>query len=357
MSIYKKFEADDIVSGNPTEVTVGLWSGDTGSLTTFFSATTQASSSLSGQYYWDVYQTNVNTANTVPIPEIQFSLAYGHRTGGGGPTLTLNDQATLATQAVYSQYRNLLLDPGDTQFTFDGNVNKNHIYVVNIARNRLKQTLDPGNWQLTLSGTSGIRTFVDDSGQTLDPTLGKAGAVYKIVSGAISGSSGTTIHSSQSSAQGGYGLAYPTLGILVLNPDAITTTVGFTSGTFYGTSGSTPFAPNSGTFAQFQYNHAGLYNCIKLGKDFQARSAETITSTHYFVRVRNKEFNYSNNPTFFDETDGSLVYNSFIKDPQVFPTTVGLYNSLNELVAVAKLSKPVKKSFDRELLIRVRLDW
>jgi hypothetical protein len=94
-----------------------------------------------------------------------------------------------------------------------------------------------------------------------------------------------------------------------------------------------------------------------LGVDFQARSAETISSTNYFVRVRNKDFNYSNNPTFYDSTNGTLIFNSFIKDPRVYVTTIGMYNDNNELLAVAKLSRPTLKSFDRELLVRVRLDW
>jgi hypothetical protein len=356
MGTYKRFDADDIVPGNPTQVTVGLWSGDTGSLVSFYSSSTQASSSTSGQYYWDVYQANPSSVGTLPIPEVQFSVAYGHRTGGGAPTLTQNDNATLSTTAVYSQYRNLLLDPTDTQFTFDGSVNSDHIYVINIARSRLKQEMDPGNWLLTLSGSSGTFTFIDDSGQTLDPTVGRAGSVYNIVSGNLTGISGSTIANSQSANFGGYGLFYPSLGVLVLNPDALKQTIGMVSGSFV-VSGSRPFAANTGSSTSHQYNHTGLYNAIKLGADFQARSSEIVSSTNYFVRVRNKDFNYSNNPTFFDEVNGTLILNSFIKDPRVYVTTIGLYNDENELLAVAKLSRPTLKSFDRELLIRARLDW
>jgi hypothetical protein len=54
---------------------------------------------------------------------------------------------------------------------------------------------------------------------------------------------------------------------------------------------------------------------------------------------------------------GNLVYSNFINNPQTFPTTVGLYNDNNELVAVAKLSKPLAKDFTKEALIRVRIDW
>lgn len=360
MSIYKRFEEDDIVPGNPTEVTVGLWSGDTGSLASFFTSSAQASSSLSGQYYWDVYQTNPNISSSVPIPEIQFSVAYGHRTGAGAPTLADDDNATLSTQAVYAQYRNLLLDPNDTQFTF-GSVNSDHIYVVNVARARLKERMDPGNWLITLSGTLGKFTFIDDSGQTLDPTVGKAGSVFSVVSGTLTGASGSTIAAS-SSLWGDFGLFYPSLGIIVLNPDAVANTVGFLSGssTFYNTTANEPFAPSTSSLSSslaHQYNHVGLFRSMRLGGDFQARSAETISSTNYFVRVRNKDFNYSNNPTFFDETNGNLVLNSFIKDPRVYFTTIGMYNDQNECLAVAKMSRPVAKSFDSEILVRVRLDW
>lgn len=356
MSTYKRFDEDDVVPGNPTEVTVGLWSGDTGSLSSFFTSSAQASASTAGQYYFDVYQANPTNVSTLPVPEVQFAVAYGNRNGGGAPTLTQDDNATLSTQAVYSQYRNLLLDPNDTQFTFDGGYNSDHIYILNIARGRLKEKMDPGNWLLTLSGTNGVRYFIDDSGQTLDPTVGKAGSVFNVVSGNLTGVSGSTTAASQSATWGGYGLFYPSLGIIVLNPNAVSESVGFTAGGFY-VSGTQPFAAQTGSSVQHQYNHAGLYQSIKLGGDLQARSAETISSTNYFVRVRNKDFNYSNNPTFFDETNGNLVLNSFIKDPRVYLTTIGMYNDRNELLAVAKMSRPTLKSFDRELLIRVRLDW
>ena len=356
MGTYARFTTDDVVPGNPTEVTLGLWTGDTGSLATFYSSSTQASSSLAGQYYWDVYQTDPNNPSSVPIPEVQFAVAYGNRLGGGAPTLTDSDNATLSTTAIYSQYRNMLLAPGDTQFTFDGSYNSDHIYIINVARARVRETLDPGNWLLTLSGSNGARYFIDDSGQTLDPTSGHAGTTFNVVSGNLTGVSGSTIAASQSALWGGYGLFYPTLGVIVLNPNANSESVGFMSGGF-AVSASQPFAAVTGANATHQYNHVGLYHAIKLGADFQARSAETISSTNYFVRVRNKDFNYSNNPTFYDATNGTLIFNSFIKDPRVYVTTIGMYSDNNELLAVAKLSRPTLKSFDRELLVRVRLDW
>lgn len=350
---FKRFEEDDIVRGNPTEVTLGIWSGDTGSLNQFFTSSAQASGSLSGQYYFNVYGANPATTASA---EVQFAVAYGHRLGGGNTTLANNDQSTLSTQATYYQYRGLLLEPDDPQFTFEGSVSSDHIYVINIQRSRLKEQLDPGNWSLTLSGSNGKFTFIDDSGQTLGANYGKAGVVYNVVSGSLTGVSGSTIAATTASAgKGGFGLVYPALGIIVLNPDAIQQTIGMTTAS-YATSAGAPFAPRTGSTA-YEWNHAGLFNAIKLGGDFQARSSETISSTHYFVRLRNKEFNYTNNPSFYDESNGSIINQDFIRDPRVYVTTVGLYNDNNELLAVAKLSKPVQKSFDKELLIRTRLDW
>jgi len=101
----------------------------------------------------------------------------------------------------------------------------------------------------------------------------------------------------------------------------------------------------------------GLYAAISKGADFQARSSETISSVHYFVRLKNKEFNYSNNPSVRDRTTGAINITEFKKNPKVYATTIGLYNANNDLVAVAKLSRPIEKGPDREALIRVRLDF
>ena len=97
MSVFKTFDpVNDIVRANPREVTQGLWPGGTGSLTSFFTSS-QALGSTSGQYYWNVY-------NLASDGEICFALAYGHRTGGGHPTLEDSDTSTVATKVVYSQY-------------------------------------------------------------------------------------------------------------------------------------------------------------------------------------------------------------------------------------------------------------
>ena len=100
-----------------------------------------------------------------------------------------------------------------------------------------------------------------------------------------------------------------------------------------------------------------FYKSVRDGAYFQARREEKLSSTHYFVRAGNKEFNFSNNPTFFTASTGDFTQPTFFKDPKVYITTVGLFNDSNELLAVAKLSQPVLKSYSREALIKVKLDF
>lgn len=400
--IYSRFDLNnDVVTANPTVVTTGLWSGDTGSLETtlYLNGATGQQAVISGEYYLDVYDKDP----TNPLAEVQFAVAYGHINGGGAPSLLENDQATLPTKAIYSQYKNLLLDPSDTKFTFQGE-ESDHIYVINFQRSRTREQLDPGNWQLPLSGHNGVFTFIDDSNQTLGALTAnsKAGRVFNIISGALFTVSGSVSSSTNATtfSGSGYGLVYPDLGIVVLNPNAITPMVGFygsgsdadnpITSSFIGRkayAGSEPvytstnvtsnaqaldypYSPVTSSYSsttwgskKSSFNHLALYISINKalqdinGAGFRARSAETISSTHYFVRLRNKEFNYSNNPTFYNADNGSLVRPEFRNDPKVYITTVGLYNDQNELLAVAKLSKPVRKSFDEEVLLRVRLDF
>ncbi len=103
-------------------------------------------------------------------------------------------------------------------------------------------------------------------------------------------------------------------------------------------------------------NTTNIVSSIIQGANFQLNSQETISSDYVFVRVKNQDYNYTTNPSFITGS-GTLIYSNFINSPQTFPTTVGLYNDNNELLAVAKMSKPLTKDFTKEALIRVKLDW
>ena len=98
---------------------------------------------------------------------------------------------------------------------------------------------------------------------------------------------------------------------------------------------------------------------MKKGGYFQAKREEQITSTHYFVRATSNEFNATTNETYYTQSAAGTknTIPGLATDPRTYITTVGLYNSSNELLAIAKLSQPILKSTSREALIKVKLDF
>ena len=344
--IYKKFGSIDKVTNRTEVVTSGIWSGDAGSLETFHTSSAQ-SSSASGKYYLDVYNENATSSSA----EVQFSIAYGHISGGGAPTLDQTDSSTLPTKAIYSQFRNLLLDSGDTYFsvysgTTAGGKNLDDILAINVNRARYKEQLEPGNIQLNLKNGSTIISLIDDSGQT--EVVGASGRVFNMVSGALNiGTANEGTISSVTASNGqGWGLFYPDAGIMLLNPMAVAAGLGVA---FVSASAANTYSNAS--------NNMKLYQAISASADFQARRTENVSTSHYFVRANNREFNFSNNPTFITGSVGQFVQATFERDPKVYITSVGLYDDANELLAVAKTSKPIEKSFDKEVAIKVKLDF
>ena len=104
-------------------------------------------------------------------------------------------------------------------------------------------------------------------------------------------------------------------------------------------------------------NNTKLFTAISGGASFTLNSQATLTSDYVFVRARNSEFNYSENPSFIAGSTGEVIYDNFINAPQVYLTTIGMYNDSNELIAVAKMSRPLLKDFTKEALVRVKLDF
>ena len=91
--------------------------------------------------------------------------------------------------------------------------------------------------------------------------------------------------------------------------------------------------------------------------DVDFNNTTELNSTIYFARAGHNEFNYSSNPTYIDSASKLRVKNSSLDQPVSYITTVGLYSADNELLAVAKVSEPLKKTPDTELTLRVRLDF
>lgn len=348
--VYKNFDpTNDIIAGDVQTVSQPIWSENMNPYSQSFSSgigffTSSTQVSQSGDYYVNVFHrdpaTSVNAA-------IQFSIAYGNRLGSGsyGDPNTIGQNVNdTPSRAIYSQYKNQLLPPTDNVFSFDG-VDSNEILVLNVARARFRQKIDPGNWELrigsgsTLGSATAYSSFIDTSGQSDSFTINEAGRVFLIKSG----SGGVTASNTA------FGLFYPDQGVFVFHAGLLRSTLGMpinsASAATLGSAGTQP------------RNHVTMSLAIKNGTYFAARSEEKVTSTHYFVRVTNREFNFSNNPTFVTGSTGVFRHSSMLRNPSVYVTTIGMYDNANRLVAVAKLSRPLLKSFNREALIKVKLDY
>ena len=82
-----------------------------------------------------------------------------------------------------------------------------------------------------------------------------------------------------------------------------------------------------------------------------------LNSTIYFCRANHSDFNYSANPTYLTGSKIRVKNNMRKNQPISYVTSIGLYSADNELLAVAKLSEPLKKTPSNELTLRVRLDY
>ena len=338
---FIRFSNQDIVN-NTAKITTSTWTNNTNELTSaHYTSSTQAtfgSPTSSGAHYIEVY----NADASVSTSEVQYSVAYGHRGGSGSLNFThaVGGYGKSPSRNIYSQYRQLVFGTETQDFNFTDHT-PDDIYVINVNRSRYKHNLKPGSLNLKIGGL----ILTDDSiTSTGSSTITNAGRQFNIVSG----SNGVRLGSStvQVTNSGSYGFFYPDSGFIVLNADCLDTTVA--NG---GVALSTNVTSNNDS-----QNHRLFLDKINTGASFIVDSEEKVSSTYYFARARNYEFNYTTNPSFADNT-GNILINSMIDNPTSYITTVGMYNDAGDLLAVAKLSQPITKDFTKEALIRVKLDY
>lgn len=362
----------DIVTEENQTLTSGIWSEGASALNSgsFWISSTQSSSN--GQYFLQVYNKETSDATSAK----QFAIVYGHK-GGSGSLGKPGTAGGRDTAAVYGQLLNLTQPPETELFNFGSstNVTKQHIYGILFDRSRMREKVDPGNWEIVLGTPIGATvqklSLIDDSSTNTSIINDNGVTEYNIVSGSIQGGS-TTIHtaaSSMGSATGSYGKFYPDFGLLVLSAHALEKSklgvgAGGAGGTgvttafeFDGLANVTTYTGSNTLYSPASHSLHKMLEAINSGSLFQARREEVVSSTHYFCRVMNDKFNRSNNPTWVTGSNGTPRIQSFRTSPKTYLTTVGLYNDADELLAVAKLSQPILKSKSREALIKVKLDF
>jgi hypothetical protein len=385
--IFNQFDATDIVSGRTSRVASGFWPDaetfwSASSLVDNFFDLTQSAATPSPSYgssvydvrrtmyYLDVFPDSTHKTNNDPYLSVAYGNFYGNL-GSGSFNLDTGSIKAFAPKTIYTQYKNMLLGSADVdgRFSFKtgsagSTVDADDIFVLSFSSYKMKDRVDEGVFEITLTGSAGSITLRDDS-----PFLTSAAAVYNLVSGSINDD--TSVLPSYP----GLGLLYPQDGIVILNAQKLDQLIGLSN--LSGSVGNVSTCPAGYTTSSIStinwnnqsiattVNHKVMFWSIQNSRGLvKVRKSEYVPARHYFVRVKNRDFNYSNNPTYvYDGTEdniharGTIRNEDFITDPKTYITTVGLYNDNNELVAVAKLSRPALKSFDNELLLKVRLDF
>lgn len=366
--IFKAFNKDeDIIAGKQKRKTFPIWTDiptddDTNQESIMEVMYTQSSevSNWEGYYYYNIF--NQDTASNANA-EAQFSIAFGTTQSIKLDGVDEEYRYTYPSKAIYGQFVNSLkegsMSDGTKLFT-SASVVMSPIYIISIARSRIKDGIELDTWQLNLSGSSGMLNLINAPGYT------SADEVVPIITGYITGTNVYDVTYGISSASNGIqmGLLYPQRGVFIFDALKIHSYIG---------SGSEGYNPNDIILSGSYSPSASLNNFWEMMKNasrrpdiaplsssyFRARTTENVQSTHYFCRIKNYEFNYSTNPSWVSGSNNDVL-DEFYSEPRTFITTVGLYdgdNDSGQLVAVAKLSRPIPKDGESEALIKIQLQF
>jgi len=250
---------------------------------------------------------------------------------------------------IYNQMAQILVGHNESgnilKFDADGNIiaggeKMNEVYFVNFARLLNKDEIKKGSFVLTIGDDAtyatpfGSTQTIDDSGAQNDYRVNSPAGEYAILS---------------SSGGDQAGLLFYQAGIAVLTSSVFTTDFG--GAAIMNASGDDVDAVLTGS--TIEQNSDAIRHRIS---NIQFNNTTELNSTIYFCRVNHNEYNYSSNPTYLSSSK-MVVKDTRVDSPVSYITTVGLYSADNELLAVAKLSEPLKKDPTNELILRVRLDY
>lgn len=169
-------------------------------------------------------------------------------------------------------------------------------------------------------GSSGNNTYIDVAESTITGSVGRKGALV-----------------SQSNTANVVGTVFYESATLV----------------FHGGTGWPQFLVESASGMTFGAASAGKIVCTSLS--FQ--SVNKLKKTLFFCRAFNKQFNYTNNPSAISNAVDGTITSSLTANPRTFITTVALYNDDNDILAVGKVSTPIKKSFEDEVNLAVAIQY
>ncbi len=318
-------------------------------------------------YILDVYNSNPSTDSCA---KIQYKIIYADYAGYGTTDLGGLDSETL-TKAMYSQYANILLPKGQEKFIISGS-EQDYVYIIDVERSRYNMSMDPGNWELTLTQLNIPNAFSPGSSSFDDIMNNSTMYTSSIETGSFIDSSwGTDVHLTNQSydvvtgtlelgqvATGPYlpigtiiGSFYPNHGIIVLAGSKMQSNFFHTNRTQNRGRNTLRLlrSMNLSATANPMIDASGDY------KGFKARSIDKKYNKLYFIRVKNQQLNYSNNPSYQVSGSNGTIIDDFQSIEKVYFTTVGLYNQNKELLAVGKVSQATLSAATEETLFTVKV--
>jgi hypothetical protein len=282
-----------------------------------------------GGYWQTVFDSSPTVSTSTPLLDMTF---------GYHVTSSYNVAAGTASSQnekikVYREMANALMGDPDAEFDL-GTSTAPECFFIMVKRGLQKDELKKGSVDVRYSSGTTFNDAVDAGADTsFQQTVG--GDYGWLVA------SGTNV-----------GQVWYNAGVIVIGTRALFS--GTTGGVYPNWSGSADLSMIMSTLPIDSAVDGLRDNLIKLSFNNQTN----LYSTIYFCRATNSEFNYSSNPTFVDDSKRILVTSgSSILTTRTYITTIGLYDANDNLLAVAKVNKPITKSPDNEATFKIRLDY
>jgi len=237
---------------------------------------------------------------------------------------------------------------------------------INLSRVIMKDEIKKGSFTLSMGTASFSYPFAEANGDSALKTLSDAHVVegneatYKTNSpmgdyALLQLGTSTTVPPTSS-----VGFLYYQAGLVVIAPTTLVFGGELTSGTIGAGS-----ADSAGAKAAQSPSEAILSASIddiasgvrRHINNIQFNNATELNSTAYFLNAGPNEFNYSNNPSYVSGSE-IIVKNGKASNPSVtYITSAGLYSADGQLLAVGKLSEPLKKTPSNEVSLKMRIDY
>lgn len=297
------------------------------------------SGSQSGSFYHAIYSTQYSASTAIELVDATYgqSISSSYYTH---PSASNKEEKN----RMYRLFAKQLLGDEDSRFSIGG-VNRDNVIFLAIKRSQFKDEIKKGSTSITTAYSgSGLAMFNARVCNDAD-----AASVYSQTS------RGDTAELKSGSTS--FGKLFYQAGVAVLVPELVSNTSSISTNVGNFWSGSQDYE------AMAVSGGGGTYENMLDAVRYRVRNVSFVNqvnlhATYYFCRALNDEFNYSSNPTFVD-TNGRIIPTSGANNliTKTYPTRVGLIGENGEILAVATMSKPVKKSPDNEVTIKVRLDY